>query len=412
MLLLMVAKKHRERSKNSRSALSSPLSSSSQDNVTIDDSKLTESETSNEIPESVLLIQSEDSRLLLNPSTSTSSSEESTPENQLNFSILLLNLLAIIWGTQHSVIKMVVDDCDTAAFSFVRFFLGSVFATLPIIQNTWNRLSIVEAKKEDDDDPALLIRWGVEMGFWMMLGYTFQAVGLQFTTAQRSGFLLYLNVKFVPFFAKALLGRQISLSTWISAFTALCGTFLLFFDGEMSLSSINIGDLWSIAAAAASAMFILRLESASKAIKNGSSLNAASLWVVTIGSLGWCLIESFQYDLSLSTVSNIDSYYFMKGLESIGHKISGIISSHPIEILYLGGVTTALANYIQTKAQRNISAERASLIYALDPVYGAGFAYLLLGEELSRIGIIGAGLITFAAVTNALFDFGGQGSED
>lgn len=54
------------------------------------------------------------------------------------------------------------------------------------------------------------------MGFWMLLGYAFQAIGLEYTTAQRSGFLLYLNVKFVPFFAKVLLDRSISVLTWAS----------------------------------------------------------------------------------------------------------------------------------------------------------------------------------------------------
>ena len=73
--------------------------------------------------------------------------------------------------------------------------------------------------------------------------------------------------------------------------------------------------------------------------------------------------------------------------------------------MYLGGVTTALANWIQTKAQRDVTAERASVIYAMDPVYGAIFSYFLLGETLNGVpGWIGAGLITVAAATNALLD--------
>ena len=87
--------------------------------------------------------------------------------------------------------------------------------------------------------------------------------------------------------------------------------------------------------------------------------------------------------------------------------MGGIATSHPIELIYLGGVTTALANYIQTKAQKDISAERASVIYSLDTVYGAFFSWLLLGETLGGPqSFIGAGLITLAAATNAFLDFG------
>jgi len=93
----------------------------------------------------------------------------------------------------------------------------------------------------------------------------------------------------------------------------------------------------------------------------------------------------------------------------MGYPITCVMNtfqSHPFELIYLGAVATALTNYIQTFAQQNISAERASIIYAMDPVYGAFFANLILGETLGTQGMIGAGLITFAAATNAFLDLG------
>jgi drug/metabolite transporter (DMT)-like permease len=41
---------------------------------------------------------------------------------------------------------------------------------------------------------------GVELGVYMFAGYAMQAIGLQYTSASRSAFLLYLNVKLVPMF--------------------------------------------------------------------------------------------------------------------------------------------------------------------------------------------------------------------
>mmetsp|Transcript_5424 Transcript_5424/g.7994 ORF Transcript_5424/g.7994 Transcript_5424/m.7994 type:complete len:106 (+) Transcript_5424:2-319(+) len=74
-------------------------------------------------------------------------------------------------------------------------------------------------------------------------------------------------------------------------------------------------------------------------------------------------------------------------------------------MVYLGGVTTAFCNYIQTIGQRGVSAERASIIYALDPVWGAGFASVLLGEQLGGWqGYLGAALITGAAIAVNVLD--------
>lgn len=223
---------------------------------------------------------------------------------------------------------------------------------------------------------------------------------MKYTTAQRSGFLLYLNIKLVPLFAYLIYQRKISIPTWLSALTALSGTALLTFDG--STYNFNIGDLWSIAAAAASAMFILRLEFASKAVSNSAKLNSYSLWVVTIASFLWCLLENIpsggsgmnlnlSMDSIASSIGQIDGVrsgmsnngnnalpmLLLSSIESTWNKVQQTVSLHPVELIYLGGVTTALANYIQTKAQKGITAERASIIYALDPVYGKSHVYLI-----------------------------------
>jgi drug/metabolite transporter (DMT)-like permease len=158
-----------------------------------------------------------------------------------------------------------------------------------------------------------------------------------------------------------------------------------------------LGDGYSIAAAFASAMFILRLEKASQQVsaEGGASLNAASLWVVTVLAGIW----------TVATSSDTEDGSLVQAVSQRLPELQSIAWQHPIELLYLGGVATALANWIQTKAQRDISAERASVIYAMDPVYGALFSYALLGETLNGVtGWVGAGLITLAAATNAFSD--------
>ena len=75
-------------------------------------------------------------------------------------------------------------------------------------------------------------------------------------------------------------------------------------------------------------------------------------------------------------------------------------------------MTTALTNFLQTVGQRGVSAEKASLIYALDPVWGAIFATLILDERLGPYGYVGAGLITLAAAQNAIFALAKGKTED
>lgn len=229
----------------------------------------------------------------------------------------------------------------------------------------------------------------------MFIGFSLQAIGLQSTTAQRSGFLLYLNVKLVPFFAYILLGREISMLTWVSALTAFSGTALLALDGRDSVG-LNEGDLWSVLAAAASAMFILRLEKASEEVPKSSELNSTSLFVVATLSGLWLILGGSQ-----NIVPNLAS------------DLGEILVSHPFELLYLGAISTALANFIQAKAQKDVKAERASIIYSLDPVYGAFFSWILLGEELGGIqAYVGASMIFVAAATNSLLEFSSNKGEE
>lgn len=77
--------------------------------------------------------------------------------------------------------------------------------------------------------------------------------------------------------------------------------------------------------------------------------------------------------------------------------LEGVQAQAPL-IGYLAVVTTALTNWMQAVGQRSVPAERAAIIYAMDPVYAAGFAYLLLGETLGPAGLVGAGIITGAAL--------------
>jgi drug/metabolite transporter (DMT)-like permease len=297
--------------------------------------------------------------------------ETTTNDDSMTKSYFLLNLVAVIYGTQHPIIKISMNELSsTSLVNFWRFLLSALLFSPAFIN------MIIGGEKNKEDNIAFgnndIYLAGIELGVYTFLGFAFQAIGLETTTASRSAFLLYLNVKFVPFLALLLFKRSIHPLSWLSATFALIGTSLLSTDG----GSFNTGDLWCICAAIASAMFIIRLDGFSK-IYNAAQLNALSFLSVAFFCGIWVLGDM----LYSSNLDNIASTVLTPFIEN------------PWPLIYLGIITTGLCNYIQTIGQRKIPAEKAAIIYSLDPLYGAFFSWLWLNEQMGYQGIVGGLLI-------------------
>ena len=88
--------------------------------------------------------------------------------------------------------------------------------------------------------------------------------------------------------------------------------------------------------------------------------------------------------------------------------VGDLLSHSGWAVLYLGVVTTALCHWVQTLGQREVGAEQAVLIFALDPVWGAFFARMILQEGLGPQGLVGGALIITAAAASQLLAPGGR----
>ena len=317
--------------------------------------------------------------------------------------LIALHAAAITWGSQHAVIKGVIDQSVSPGLTnAVRFGIAAT-VSLSIAP------SVMQPIFADDRAGAwanTTATWtaGTELGVWMFLGYAppgspaahgphshacpytpllygpptrtprplrryaLQAIGLQFTSASRSAFLLYLNVKLVPLLGYLFFRRTVPPSAWLSAAIALCGTILITSDG----SPPNVGDAWSLAAAAVSALFILRLETATRDPRLGAAteLNAAMLTVVALLCALWAAGEAAMHP------------------DAGGGSPVELLQAQAGPLLYLALLPTVATNWLQTFGQRRINAQDAAVIFALDPVYGAFFAYLLQVCEIwDRSGI-------------------------
>lgn len=297
--------------------------------------------------------------------------------------VLILGSVTVLWGMQHAIIKDVLseaDALDAAALNVLRFGLAALcFAPWlpPLLPPRGVRA-------------ALAWRGGVELGVWLFAGFCLQALGLLYTTAQRSGLLLYLNVKLVPFFALALFGRHVPFSAWLSALAALLGTCLVAGDGAGGVPP-NVGDALSVAAAAASALFILRLETFAPAT-DPKALNAVAQLSVFVLFAGWALATAALQappEVAAGPLTGLVAY---SGSEVVSRMLD-IGTHHPMAVLFLGVVTSAFTSWLQTIGQQSVPATTASAIYALDPLWGCLFAFLWLGEVLGPQGWLGCAVL-------------------
>ena len=67
-------------------------------------------------------------------------------------------------------------------------------------------------------------------------------------------------------------------------------------------------------------------------------------------------------------------------------------------LLYLGVVASALISFLQASAQRHVPASQAAVIYAMEPVFAALFAWFWLSELLTLRAAFGALIVVFAVV--------------
>lgn len=331
---------------------------------------------------------------------------------------LLLNVVACVWGTQHPVIKQCVEAGYAQTHSALeaaglinlgRFAIGALLFSpfLPPISLAGSLPAspepMVPAQVGRAAAAAASWRYGAELGLWSFAGFALQAIGLEFTTASRSAFLLYLNVKLVPLLSRALYNTPIPPSTWASALAAFCGTALLSSDGLAP----NVGDAWSALAALASAFFILRLQEASAACAgSGRSLNAVTLLVACALCALWCAAIAIVRAPDALAGGDVAAAYgggavTALGVElaAFGHDASEFAATEWRPLLYLGVVCTGLCSWAQTTGQRSVGAEQAAIVYATDPLWAAFFSWLSLGESLGARGWAGAALIFAAAVS-------------
>jgi len=268
---------------------------------------------------------------------------------------LALLLSTFIWGATFPATKAALEQIPPLSFLFLRFFLGT------LLVGVWFAMARRRLCRERD----ILYAGGIATLF-LFLGYVLQTVGLRYSSASNSAFLTALYVIFVPLILRRF-DRRVIVATTI----ATAGLWLL----VKPSTTMNLGDLMTIACAIAFAGHIVCLERFTRAF------DAPSL-------LLWQLIAM--------TLLFIPAMWWEQAP-------AGAFAPSPVLLVGLavtGGLATG-AFAVQMWAQRIVPAQQVALVFASEPAYAAWLAWYFLGETLDIQGWIGSGLILIAVIIGA-----------
>jgi len=285
------------------------------------------------------------------------------------FNTALLYAATFLFGTNQLCNKIATGAHSPSSVNALRFLAASA-VMLPAMRRGFAR---PEMRRD-----------GLELGLWLLIGYSAQSLGVAQTTAGHAAFATTFTVLTVPLIA-GLGGRRIPASTWAAGAAAMLGVALL--DGGGEGLSIGQGDLLCVLSAVFFGVHKVRMEGVTARFPDDTeALTGMQIAVVTLGSLLWAGPE----------VAGVLREGGLTGLADFAAHLPWATA------VYMGVATTALTLWMEARAMKVVSAPMAALIYSSEPLWGAGLSFLVLGERWGPAGVAGASLILGSSIATQL----------
>ena len=271
---------------------------------------------------------------------------------QANF---LIVLVALFWGSTYFLTKMAVAELEPFNLTALRFGTAFIITALFFFKRI---------RKAD----RTVIKYSIILGVLAVIAVLSMTFGVQYTTASNAGFLISLSVVMIPLISVVVLKKKIKAKLLLSVVLATIGIVCLTLNEQLT---INKGDILCILCATSFAVQVLIMERIPKTADS-----------VAIGAL----------QLGITAVVNFIFSFFLENFTVPRDlKVWGVI-------VILGVFCTAFCYIIQIYALKDTSAIQAGIILSLEPVFSAIFAYIFLGELLSKQGYIGAILLFISVI--------------
>jgi drug/metabolite transporter (DMT)-like permease len=181
----------------------------------------------------------------------------------------------------------------------------------------------------------------------------------------------------VPFLG-ALFGNRLRPLAVGAAALACAGISLMSWEGGADLWA----DLATVLGALGYALYVIVLSHRASHHAPRQLAATQTVWMAVLGCV-WMVCSAWGSAGGLET------------LQSLPQRVDLEIF---LGLLYLGAVATAAMLFLQARAQRHVSANQAALIYAMEPVFAAMFAWVWLAEGLGAMAAVGAVLVVIAVV--------------
>ncbi|SOC06487.1 EamA-like transporter family protein [Ureibacillus xyleni] len=205
--------------------------------------------------------------------------------------------------------------------------------------------------------------YGFILGTLLFLVMSTVTFGLNFTSVSNAGFLFSLSVVFVPMLLALFFKIKPEKKVIFGVGIALLGIALLTLNHHLT---INSGDYLIILGAIFYATQIIFTD---KFTKNVDSI---TLGILQLGVAGvWGLVFSFLFE-EPHLPSTTEAW---------------------VSIMALSVLCSAIGFIGQAVAQKHTTPTHTGLIFSLEPVFAALFAFLFIGEILPAKGYVGAILI-------------------
>ncbi len=265
---------------------------------------------------------------------------------------------AAIWGSTFFIVKDALSDVDPVIMVGYRFLLAGGIMLLFLLATGRKLLP------------------GIGRAFFLSLIlfalYIPQTVGLRFTTASNSGFITGLFVFFTPLLMRWVFRHKPTPMEWLGSLISLGGLWVL----TGGLRELNFGDALTLVAALTYALHVLYSDKYMKAGIDPYVISCQQFLFVGLLSVltGWI------FDLPFTVGST---------------KVGWVI-------VFLALGPTLSAFVIQMLAQRITTPVKVTLIFAMEPVFAALFAWTLGGEIFETQRALGGLLIVMALIISGL----------
>jgi drug/metabolite transporter (DMT)-like permease len=273
---------------------------------------------------------------------------------------LALIAITFVWGSTFTVVKSSLAQISPILFVALRFWIATaiVLAFMP------RQIVRISAKS---------FCRGVILSIFLLGGFIFQTLGLRNTNPSYSAFITSLSVLLVPLLGFFFFRDRPKPQTIVGIGLATLGLYFLL----MNITDITMGsgDVLTLICAILFALQILFLG------LFVSTTDYRQLMILQVaGAAVLCTIM----------IPFLESPFV-------------IWNSRLILYLFITGVlATAIAFYVQARAQQYTTTNRAALIFSLEPFFAALFAYWILGQVLTAREWIGGGLILAGILASEL----------